>query len=199
MTNDEIDDALRKFAPGVAFEKQGREGSFRWEFSIGDTPAYVQTQGSVNRMRIVAEIGDPKHRERASLASLMEANFHSALDARYALYQNRLVAAFIHPLSELTREQFVSGLRQVMSCTLTSGRENSGGPLVFGTPTGAPSFASPDSSDQDLVAQLRKLGAQVEVNLYREPRPIKGRDIVVPLLAALLGALATLGAAILGG
>jgi len=39
----------------------------------------------------------------------MQANFDSALDARYAIAKGKLWSAFIHPLSELNEEQFFSG------------------------------------------------------------------------------------------
>lgn len=134
MNNEQIDETLRELGMGDSVTKTGSRESVRWVFSIEGVPAFIQTQSSVNRMRIVAEIGNPRHRERADLSSLMRANFHTALDARYAISDNRLVATFIHPLEELSKGQFISGMSQVVNCTLTCVCDNSGGMLVFGNP-----------------------------------------------------------------
>ena len=63
----------------------------------------------------------------------MKANFHTALDARYAISDGILWAAFIHPLKELTTEQVKSAITQVYSCARTFGTHYSGGTLIFPT------------------------------------------------------------------
>jgi len=134
MSNDDIDQALQELAGPSAIQRADLPMGARWVFAVDDMPAWIQTQPESNRMRIVVEIGEPRGRVHAELVSFMEANFHSALDARYALHDGRLVAAFLHPLRELTRDQFRDALGQVVSCALTAGDENSGGSLVFGQP-----------------------------------------------------------------
>ena len=63
----------------------------------------------------------------------MEANFHSALDARYAISDGILWAAFIHPLQELTKDQVISAISQVYSTVQTFGTYYSSGELSFPT------------------------------------------------------------------
>ena len=66
------------------------------------------------------------------LMRVMQANFDSALDARYAVAQGRLWATYIHPLSALEREQFLSALIQTVNIARTYGQTYSGGALTFG-------------------------------------------------------------------
>ncbi len=103
-----------------------------WEFQCGVIPLFIQTQENANRMRIVARIVPEREMERRHLIAMLEANYHSALDARYALADDWVTAAFIHPLHELNAEQFVLGLYQVVSCAATFGQEYTGGTMVFG-------------------------------------------------------------------
>lgn len=62
----------------------------------------------------------------------MEANFHSALDARYAVSDGVLYSAFIHPLASLTERDLISGIGQTRQLALTFGRKYSSGALHFG-------------------------------------------------------------------
>ena len=213
MTNNDIDSILLALDIADRFTKESEGEISQWQFGIQETPAYIKTQANVDRMRIVAEIGHPLHSERDDLTSLMEANFHTALDVRYAITDGRLVAAFIHPLSTLTREQFESALNQVIWCTLTSGRENSGGELLFGKPSGKPFQESNKKEPGNALNYLSSIDlskASVNVTVYqgavgtsnvnqthgglaspsREDRQIAWwQHVIVPLIAALLGAI----------
>jgi hypothetical protein len=61
----------------------------------------------------------------------LRANFHGALDLRYALSNEMIVVAFLHPLSALTREQIVSAIGQLASARETFGSTYSSGALSF--------------------------------------------------------------------
>lgn len=52
---------------------------------------------------------------------MLEANFHSALDVRYATSNGLVYAAYIHPLSLLRREEIHSALRHVAKLVKTFG------------------------------------------------------------------------------
>ena len=80
---------------------------------------------------------------------LMQANFDSALDARYAVAQGRLWGVFIHPLSPLERDQFLSGIAQTINLARTYGQTYSGGANVFGG-------GDLNRIYQDLLDDLRK-------------------------------------------
>ena len=199
MTNSDIDEALRGLGVLNSVTKETSGESVRWRFWIQGVPAFIQTQASFNRMRIVAEIGNPKHREHADLTSLMRANYHSALDARYAVCDNRLVAAFIHPLKELTREQFVSALWQVVNCTHSCGRENSGGNLVFGSPSVSAVSSGPSSTNmaEHIASDKQKESPDdSEVKKYR--RPLEWREVIMPIVTAIIGALGVILAGLIG-
>ena len=62
---------------------------------------------------------------------MMQANFDSALDARYAIAQGLLWATYIHPLAPLQKNQLISGVGQVVNLALTYGTAYSSGGLSF--------------------------------------------------------------------
>ena len=63
--------------------------------------------------------------------TLLEANFDRALDARYAVSRGYVWSAFIHPLSALTEEEFVDGVRQVVTLAENYGTSYTSTDLVF--------------------------------------------------------------------
>ena len=62
----------------------------------------------------------------------MQANFDTALDARYAVAQGRVWGVFIHPLAALEREQLLSALAQTVNLARSYGSLYTGGANVFG-------------------------------------------------------------------
>ena len=63
---------------------------------------------------------------------MMQANFDTALDARYAVAKGQLWAVFIHPLSPLKKDQLISSLGQTVNIARTYGTLYTGGALQFG-------------------------------------------------------------------
>lgn len=120
---DLTDCVARQDQPPVAF----------WEFRGLGFPMIIQTQEAADRMRIVAFIGDAGELSGEQMQVLLEANYHSALDARYAVTDGHLVSVFLHPFEELSETQFILGLFQVINCAATCGTTFSGGTMVFGT------------------------------------------------------------------
>jgi len=187
MTNDEIDGALNRLGISDQVSKLEHGLSTRWSFGIEKRPAYIQTQTDVDRMRIVSEIGDPDGSEHADTLSLLRANFRTALDARYALDGDKLVATFIHPLASLSKDSFISGFMQVLACTLSAGSENSGGSLVFGDPHGS---TKATESISELISSVKKSSNDYEVHIYSGARSSGSisKDVVVPIVGAIIGA-----------
>jgi len=66
------------------------------------------------------------------LLRLMQANFDSALDARYAIANQLLWGVFIHPLSTLTDIEFLLGVGQTVNVAATFGQSYSSGMHIFG-------------------------------------------------------------------
>jgi hypothetical protein len=84
-----------------------------------------------NRMRIIAPITRYSNLAPKIKDSLMHSNFHLALDARYAVSEDTLYAAFIHPLSTLAQEDLESALKQVYNLHSNFGKTYSSGQLDF--------------------------------------------------------------------
>ena len=55
------------------------------------------------------------------LQAAMDANFHSALDVKYATSSGLMWAAFIHPLKELQQHQVLDAITQVYRAKRTFG------------------------------------------------------------------------------
>jgi len=108
----------------------------RWQLLFKEVPMMVVTAPDADRMRIIAPITDASTLDEALLLDCMTANFHSALDVKYAISDGVLWSAYIHPLSPLTDEQVASALSQVYSAVVTYGTTFSSTELIFGGNTG---------------------------------------------------------------
>lgn len=128
-------------------EAQLRGGAM--QFTIQDIPVLVVTDPAANRMRAMVPIRSAEGLEADELLRMMQANFDTALDARYAVAQGRLWGVFIHPLSSLEQDQLLSALAQTVNVARTYGQTYSGGAQVYG---------GGDSNGiyQDLLDELRK-------------------------------------------
>lgn len=102
------------------------------EITIQDIPVLVVMAPSADRMRAMVPIASVDDVTPEEMARMMQANFDTALDARYAVAQGRVWGVFIHPLGALEREQFLSGLVQTVNLALNYGTTYSGGAQVFG-------------------------------------------------------------------
>jgi len=116
----------------IGDEVVGSDGA--WEFQIGEVHVACLTDARFDRMRLIAPVVETDELTDAHREACLEANFHTALDARYATSEGVLYAAFLHPLESLDAELFRSALAQVVSLVQTFGTEYSGGTLVFGIP-----------------------------------------------------------------
>lgn len=84
-----------------------------------------------DRMRIISAITKYPSLNIETKNAVMESNFHLALDSRYAVSQDVLYSAYIHPLSSLTKNELKSALSQVSTLATTFGTTYSSGKLVF--------------------------------------------------------------------
>lgn len=125
-----------------------------FQLTLADIPVLVITDPQADRMRAMVPIRSAAGLEPEELMRLMQANFDTALDARYAVAQGRLWGVFIHPLSPLKREQLISGLVQTVNVARTYGQSYSGGAQVFG---------GGDSNDiyRQLLEELLKKGQEL--------------------------------------
>lgn len=149
MTTDRIDALIRAVDPEAS-----RDGDL-WSLRIEDRPVTVVADPDADRMRIVVPIADASALDASLLYRVLQANFDSTIDARYAIARGALWGAFIHPLSPLTDDEFLSGLGQVINIAASFGTTYSSGLLTF-TPG--------DSGEilrRRLIEELLKKGEQI--------------------------------------
>ena len=91
---------LEKILYVVSDTIKGQSGA--WEFTLNGMPMLCLTDQSNNRMRIISPVREVKDVSDEQMEEAMAANFHSALDVRYAVSNDILWVAYIHPLKELT-------------------------------------------------------------------------------------------------
>jgi hypothetical protein len=103
-----------------------------WYFNIIGLDAVLVFDIEADRMRVLIPIENTGDLSKHELLRLMQANFDSALDARYAIAQGQLWGAYIHPLSTLTDEEFLLGIGQTANVVASFGSSYSSGMFVFG-------------------------------------------------------------------
>ena len=101
-------------------------------FTIDDTVVTLVFDINADRMRLFSQIAPSDGLSGPQLRRLMQANFDTALDARYAVAQGQLWSTFIHPLTSLTQDDFVSALAQTVTLVKTYGTTYSSGAMSFG-------------------------------------------------------------------
>lgn len=101
-------------------------------FTLNETSVQLVFDTGADRMRLVSVIGLAEALDKDQLYRLMQANFDSALDARYAIAQGLVWSTFIHPLTDLTDREFVSGILQTVSLVETYGTTFHSGGATFG-------------------------------------------------------------------
>jgi hypothetical protein len=84
-----------------------------------------------DRMRLVAPIVEVSELKDGQLMKMLEANFHTSLDVRYAVSGGKVWAAFLHPLSQLHADHLRDAADQVASATLSFGSSYSAGRWIF--------------------------------------------------------------------
>nr|WP_070960986.1 hypothetical protein [Hyphomonas sp. Mor2] len=101
-------------------------------FEVDGTPVTLVFDVNADRMRLFTRAGGSDGLSGAQLQRLMQANFDTALDARYAIAGGQVWASFVHPLMSLTEDDFISGIAQTVTLVRTYGTTFSSGALSFG-------------------------------------------------------------------
>ncbi|MEO9511787.1 MAG: hypothetical protein ABJN84_01230 [Flavobacteriaceae bacterium] len=86
---------------------------------------------NANRMRIITPIVEREKIGEEELLNAMVANFHSALDVKYALSDEILWSVYTHPLKELSEAQVIDAIQQVYAAAITFGSSYSSTNMVF--------------------------------------------------------------------
>jgi len=126
MTPEQLDEIIQVLDPEA--QSDGRI----WQFQIAGVPILIITDPEADRMRAIAPVREAADIPLEQLTRMMQANFDSALDARYAIAQGTVWSAYIHPLGALEKNQLISGLGQMVNLTQSYGTLYSGGALQYG-------------------------------------------------------------------
>ena len=126
MTLERVDAIIRALDP----EAQGNGAV--WQFRVDEVQILVVTDARADRMRAMTPVARSADVTPGQMTRMMQANFDSALDARYAIANELLWAAYIHPLSPLQKDQLISGIGQVVNLAQSFGTLYSSGGLLYG-------------------------------------------------------------------
>jgi len=125
MTNSDLEKIIYVVSDSI----RGETGN--WQFMIKGRMLACITDSTNNRLRILSPIVEQKTLSHVELLKLMEANFHSALDARYAITDDLLWSVYVHPLKELQKDEILSAINQVYTAALTYGTTYNSSELTF--------------------------------------------------------------------
>ena len=103
-----------------------------WQLRVSNIGIRVITDENADRMRIIIPIRKADEITKEELFRIMQANYDSALDARYAVGQGLLWSTFVHPLSTLDDRDFISGLGQAINIVTSYGKTYSSGLFTYG-------------------------------------------------------------------
>ena len=117
---------VRRIDPTATFNDNGAE------FRVSAVPVLLVYDINADRMRLMTPVEDADNIDAERMKRLMQANFDSALDARYALARGVLWATFLHELSSIGDQEFAKALGQTVNLVATYGKSYSSGLFVFG-------------------------------------------------------------------
>lgn len=134
---------VEKVFKKLNLEIEGDEGV--WMVNFSDRWVLVFADDSADRMRIFTPVISRDEIGSDEWERMLEANFHTALDAKYGLYNEYVISVFSHPLSYLDEFQIISALEQVVNLADTFGTSYASTSILFGK-------ASERSTKDDMVA-----------------------------------------------
>lgn len=143
-----IRDTVKRIDPLAKFSEAGAE------FTVNGVGLLLVYDINADRMRVISPVAEAGALTAEETTRLMQANFDSALDARYALAKGYVWAIFLHPLSSLDGAEFGSGVAQTVNLVTTYGTSFNSGVHVFG---GGDSL----EEQQELVEELEKKGEEI--------------------------------------
>lgn len=128
MTVERLQELIARIDPDV----EANEAGTAWQMTVEDRTVVIITDGNADRMRIMTPILPVDAATEPLMKRMLQANFDSALDARYAIARDLVWGVFIHSLSELTDREFLSGLGQTVNVAKTFGGAFTSGAIVYG-------------------------------------------------------------------
>jgi len=125
MTAARLGDVLHQYADEI----EGEEG--RWQFTYRSVPMFGLTDETHDRMRFFAPIVRVEDMTDDQVFAVLDANFTTALDARYATNNGILFAVYLAPLSSITRNTAIRALEHVADLYETFGTTYQAGDLTL--------------------------------------------------------------------
>ena len=125
MTAKKLGGIITKSADSVAVE------GTTWNFFIKDRVLICIADENANRMRIISPIAERNQLDNNAILNSLVANFHTALDVKYAISDEILWSVFTHPLKELSKHQVEDAITQVYNANVTFGTTFSSTNLAF--------------------------------------------------------------------
>lgn len=122
-------ETLETIYESVSDSLKGKSGA--WQFYIKDRPVMSITDTNHNRMRIISPIADSNNLNEDLIKAALVANFHTALDVKYAVSDGVLWSVFIHPLKELSEDQVKDAVSQVYYANVNFGTTFASTSLAF--------------------------------------------------------------------
>lgn len=139
MTNEKLEAIYATISDSI----QGNLGA--WQFYIQEIPMMSITDANHNRMRIISPITDSNSVNDELLKAALVANFHTALDVKYAVSDGVLWSVFIHPLKELSEDQVKEAVSQVYYANIN-----------FGSTFASTSISFPGSINSEVEEEPKK-------------------------------------------
>jgi len=118
-------------------------------FALNERELFLVYDEKADRMRIITPVAQSGIATDEILLRMMQANYDAVLDARYAMANDIIWAVFIHPLSSLTQDDFLSGVAQTVTAAETFGSSYTSGVIVFGG-------GDSNAIHEDLLKELEK-------------------------------------------
>ncbi len=137
----------------LKFDKKAELSGNSVAFTINERELYLVYDKKADRMRIVTPVAQAGMATQEVLLRMMQANYDAVLDSRYAMANDVIWAVFIHPLSSLTQEEFLSGIAQTVTAAETFGTSYTSGAFVFGG-------GDSNTLHEDLLKELEKAAEQ---------------------------------------
>ncbi len=137
-----------------SLDENAQSSGNSFQMIIQDVPVLIITDPNAGRMRAMVPIRASNDMTPKEILRVMQANFDTALDARYAIAHGKLWGTFVHPLSSLQKNEFISALGQTVNIAKSYGTLYSGGALSFGGGDSIP-------LQRQLIDELLKKGEEI--------------------------------------
>jgi len=126
MTAASLTELIKKFDENA--EAQGNAV----QFTLQERDLIFVYDENADRMRVITPIANAALADAALMERMLQANYDAVLDVRYAVANNLIWAVYIHKLSTVTQDDFLSGVAQAVTAAETFGTSFTSGAMVFG-------------------------------------------------------------------